>query len=65
MASDAERVPLDVEFSTVGLVAVGADDPLCVHTALKEGSMHIDFIEDLAIGVVKSGIEQAQQVSLG
>ena len=55
MAGCAELVPLELETRRVGIVAVGAANPLVIHLALQEGSKNIDFLHDLAVVMVERG----------
>ena len=64
VAVGAERISLQSGASAVGIVAVGADHALLSHAALQEGSVNIDLLLDLAVGVVEVFFQQAQVVGV-
>lgn len=64
VAADAERVAFDVQLAAVGLVTVRAGYAFGMHSALKKGSVDIDLIQDLAIVVIETCFDEAQQVGL-
>jgi len=53
MAAGAGSVALSPYFEAVWVVAVRAGDAGPVHLALKEGSVDVDLVQDLAVGVVE------------
>ena len=53
MATGASPVPGTVESQAVRVVAVTTSDSRVVHLALQEGSIDIDFIQDLPVGMVE------------
>ena len=65
MATDAEVVSLQIQLSGVGVMAIGAGDPLLVHAALEEGPVDIHLVKNLTVGVVETLFKKRQLVSLG
>jgi len=53
MAAGADGITVRVEAEAVDLMAVAADDPLVIHTALNEGAEDIDLLLDLAVGEIE------------
>jgi len=47
-----------LEFQRVGVMAIGAADPLVVHLALHERAIDIDLVLDLAVGVIGIGLKE-------
>ncbi len=46
------------------IVAITAAHARLIHAALQEGSVHVDFILDLSVGVIQALIEQRWHVSI-
>ena len=65
MAADAECVSLQIQLSGVGFMAIGTGNPLLVHAALKERSVDIHLVKNLAVVVVEPLFQKRQLVSLG
>ena len=64
MALGAERVTGCSKPGAVRLVTVRARDTRRIHPALQERSVLVDFVLDLAIGEIKTGIEQRNAMGL-
>ena len=55
VATLAERVALENQFISMGVVAVAAAHPRLVHTAAEKRSVHVVLIPDLSIRIVAIG----------
>ena len=64
VAAGAEPITLQVRTGAVGIVAVGADHALLSHAALQKRSVDIDFLQDLAVGIIEVFFQQAQGVGV-
>jgi hypothetical protein len=60
----AECVPLRADFAAVGVVAVGTANAFGRHAALEEGTMDVDFTQDLAVRVVEIRVQEFGQVGV-
>ena len=60
--ADSARLTAGPEPRGMGIVTVGARDTRLVHATLQEGSVDVDFPENLAIGVIQALLEQRRQV---
>ena len=58
MALRTQRITLGLESEPVRVVTIAAPDASGIPAALQEGSVDIDLILDLAIGVVQRLVEQ-------
>ena len=54
MAAGTEGVVFGLDLRGVGIVAIAAADPRLIHFGLHKGTVDVDLIKDLAIGVVES-----------
>ena len=58
MAGGADLVPCLLQSRRVGVVAVGATNPLSVHLALDERAVNVNLVEDLTVGMIRMLHEQ-------
>ncbi len=54
----AHLIALIFESGRVRVVTVGAANALMIHLALNKRSVHIDFIQNLAVGIVGRRLQQ-------
>jgi hypothetical protein len=64
VAAEAERIPVGVYPSAVGLVAILAYHPCLVHFTLKVGSINIHLVLDLPVGKIEILLQQGRPVGI-
>src|SRR5215469_1119860 len=65
VAPQTEPIARHSPFETVRIMAVAAGHPAGEHLALAEGSVFVDLIFDLAVGMVEPAIEQRDEMRVG
>ena len=58
MTLAAQCVALETQLRAMGVMAIAAGHAGGMHLALQERSVHVDLVQDLPVGVIKTGIEQ-------
>src|SRR5512132_2558370 len=64
VALQADAVSLGAQARGVRLVAIAAGHALGVHPALHERAVLVDFVADLAVGLVEARLEQCREVGV-
>jgi len=60
VASRADPIARSLQAEAVGIMAITAAYALLEHAALHEGSVDIDLLQDLAVGVVEALAQQGR-----
>jgi hypothetical protein len=65
VAARAETVVRERDLARVHVVAVAARHAAAVHLRLQERAVLVDLVQDLSVGVVERGVEEAHVVAVG